>query len=79
MLCVRGVIGHPKRKDTATIRGRRDTTNDDIGHLAERLVCEIRRLLMFPRLETGEDEFIGLLRSLSIRAAPLVHVDCGDP
>ena len=48
-------------KDTATIRGRRDTTyrDDDIGHLAERLVREMRRPLMFARLEADEDEFIG--------------------
>ena len=43
---------------TATIRGRRETTHGDIGHLAERLVCKVRLLLVFARLEVDENEFI---------------------
>ena len=42
-----------------TMRGRRETTHGDIGHLAERLVLEVCRLLVFARLEADEDEFIG--------------------
>ena len=41
------------------MREKRDDARRYIGHLAERLVGEMRRLLVFARFEADKDEAIG--------------------
>jgi len=49
----------PERERRGCVGKKRGSTHGDVGHLAERLVRNVRLLLMLSRREVDGDEFIG--------------------